>query len=139
MPEASKKLNDNGRINVVVIDDNLRSRYIIKETLKTEEDIHICDEAETLEQAKNILARWRPDIAILDLSLDENEGGLKLLQEISQLHLPTNFIVLSAHAEASYSQKSLQAGAKGYICKDKTVRCLGPAIHSVHSGKEFVS
>jgi DNA-binding NarL/FixJ family response regulator len=127
-------------IEVVVIDDNKRIRFIVKETLRTERDIHICDEAETVERARELLAARRPDVAILDISLGEDEGGLKLLKEFTALpgH-PTQFIILSAHNETNYSGRSLEAGARGYVCKDKTVQCLAEAIRSVRSGKRFVS
>lgn len=127
------------RIKVVVIDDNMRFRHIIREVIEAENDIQICDEADNLEQAKNILAKYCPDIALLDISVDGREGGLQFLKEVCKLKMSTSFIILSNHNEVYYSGKSLQAGAKGYICKDKTVRCLAHAIRSVQAGKEFVS
>lgn len=125
-------------IRVAVIEDNPRFRHIIREVIAQEKDMQICDEADTFKNAKDILSASSPDIAILDLSVDEHEGALKFLQEIGP-NVTTGFIILSAHSEANYSAKSLQAGAKGYVCKDKTVRCLANAIRSVCAGKEFVS
>lgn len=126
-------------IKVVVIEDNRKFREIIHETIGLERDMEICDEAENLKQAKEILAKRPAHVALLDLSIDEYEGGLKFLQEIRTLNLPTDFIILSAHTEAIYSAKSIQAGAKGYLCKDKIVPCLAKAIRSVRAHRQFVS
>lgn len=126
-------------IKIVVIEDNRRFRDIIREVIEFEGDIEICDEAENLEQARAILTKCSPDIALLDLSIGEYEGGLKFLQEMRQLNVPTDFIVLSAHNEATYSAKSIQAGAKGYLCKDKTVPCLAQAIRSVRAAHKVIS
>jgi DNA-binding NarL/FixJ family response regulator len=126
-------------IKIVVIDDNDSFRWLIKEIVRTEEDIQICGEAETLDDARKIILQWRPHIVLLDISVDEREGGLNFLQEVRQLNASTHCIIISAHAEAFYADKSLKAGAKGYISKDKTVRCLVNAIREIYMGKEYVS
>ncbi len=124
-------------IKVVVIDDNIAFRSIIKEVISMEDDIQLAGEADNLEEAREVLLQNHPDVALLDISLDGTEGGLQFLKTADDFHV--DFIILSAHNENLYSAKSLEAGAKGYVCKDKTVRCLADAIRSVHAGKEFVS
>jgi len=126
-------------IKIVVIDDNDSFRWLIKEIIRMEDDIQICDEAETLDDARKMILKWLPDIVLLDISVDEREGGLNFLQEVRQLNFSTDSIIISAHAESHYADKSLKAGAKGYISKDKTVRCLVNAIREIHKGREFVS
>ena len=126
-------------IKVALIDDNKEIRYIVKEVLEMEEDIELCAEAETLDKARALLSQTRPDVAVVDISIEHNDGGFTLLSEIINLNLPTKVIMFSAHSENIFSEKSLKAGAKGYLCKDKTVRCIVDAIRSVHAGKEFVS
>ena len=127
------------QIKIVIIEDNARIRFLIREILDGENDIEICDEAENLEKARQIIEDVRPDIVLLDISFGGKDGGLKLLNEISQLSKSTHAIILSAYSEDIYATLSLKAGAKGYICKDKTVGCLAEAIRCVYSGKEFVS
>jgi DNA-binding NarL/FixJ family response regulator len=126
-------------IRVIIIDDNKGIRSLIREILEYEEDLEICGEAENLAQAREIISEQKPDIAILDISMDENEGGLSFLKEAISQNLSTKFIILSAHNEDTYSDQSLLAGAKGYICKDKTVQSLAHAIRDVQDGKQFVS
>ena len=126
-------------IKVVLIDDNKEIRFIVREVLEMEDDIKLCGEAETLEKAKALLADLKPDVAIVDISIEHNDGGFKLLAEIISSNLPTKVIMFSAHSENIFSEKSLKAGAKGYLCKDKTVKCIVDAIREVYAGKEFVS
>ena len=126
-------------IKTVLIDDNKAFRALVREILQPEEDIHVLDEAGNFVQAKNVLLKCKPDIALLDLSVGRSEGGLDFLKEKTSLDLPTNFIVLSNYEESQYAEKSLQAGAKGFVCKSKAVQCLADAIRSVHSKKEYIS
>lgn len=126
-------------IRIAIVDDNPEVRFIIKEIVKFEKDIEVCSEAENLEEARLTIKEFRPDIVILDISLEEENGGLKFLHEIPQLNSSAKAIIVSAHNEEPYAAKSLKEGAKGYICKDKTVSCLIPAIRTVHAGNEFVS
>jgi len=126
------------RIKAVIIDDNKRIRRLVKEILSLEEDIEVCGEAGSLQEAKAVLAEYQPDITISDLLFGEYRDEM-FLREITKLSTITKVLILSAHSEALYSARCLQAGAKGYICKDKVVNSLAEAIRAVHAGKEFVS
>lgn len=126
-------------IQVAVVDDNKHIRELIYEILKLEEDIHVCGEAENMDAARILIGECRPDITILDISLNEDRGGLMLLKEMPSLSPRTRTIILSAHDAHLYADRCLQAGAKGYICKDKAVHSLADAIRAVHDGSEFVS
>jgi DNA-binding NarL/FixJ family response regulator len=117
-------------IKVVIVDDNPKIRRLLRNIIEFERDIEICGEAETVEQAKSTISRYSPNVVLLDISIDEYEDGLKFLREYES-RSSTNFIVLSAYDAASYSSKSLEAGAKAYILKDRTVECLVNTIRSV--------
>lgn len=126
-------------ITVVIIDDDEYVRFGLREMIEGEEGLQVCGEARNLEEARAAFSEWHPDIALVDISMDGPTGGLTLIREMHESKSPTRSIVLSAHDESLYAARSLKEGAKGYVCKDKIVKCLVPAIHAVYSGKEFVS
>jgi len=126
-------------IKVIIIDDNLSIRRIVKELLTMEKDIVFCGEAESGHSGRVLLSEVEPDVAIIDISLDQDGGGFKVLEGIKAANLSTKVIMFSAHSEDVYADKSFKAGAKGYLCKDKTVGCLIDAIRCVHSGQEYSS
>ncbi len=125
------------RIKVAIIDDNDKVLTLIRELIESESDIVICAEAKNLYDAREIIENLKPDVIILDLSLDVYEGGLKLLNEIPTLNESAKVIILSAHDERNYGPKSFQAGAKGYVCKDKIVGSLIDVVRAVYGGKEY--
>lgn len=126
------------KIKTIIVDDNKRIRQLIKEILEIEDDIEVCGEAASLEEAKKLLLEYKPDIAIFDLMFDDYREN-SFLDEIVKIGITTKIIILSAHSEILYSAKCLEAGAKGYVCKDKVVKSLAAAIRAVHEGKKFVS
>lgn len=101
--------------------------------------MQLCAEAGNLGQAKKLLSESSPDIVLLDLSMEGPEGGLHFLKELTLSDPVTKTIIFSAHGESTHASKSLKAGAKGYVCKDKIVTSLMEAIRQVHAGKEYVS
>lgn len=126
-------------IKVAIIDDDEYIRSGLREMLEDEPDLQVCGEAKNLAEARTVFSRDKPDIALVDISMDGTTGGLQLIREMSEAKSPTRSIVLSAHDESIYAGPSLKEGAKGYVCKDKIIKCLIPAIHAVYAGKEFVS
>jgi DNA-binding NarL/FixJ family response regulator len=126
-------------IKVVIIDDNKAIRRIVEEVLSLEKDFVICGEADTVETAQSLLFVHQPDVAIIDISLNEEGGGFRLLEDMLTANLLTKAIMFSAYPAEIYSQKSLKAGAKGYLCKEQAVESLSEAIRCVHSGGIFIS
>ena len=125
-------------IKVMIIDDNSTIRKIVKELIKMEKDLTFCGEAEDSQAAWVLLSEAEPDVAVIDISLNEEGGGLKILQDIKSAGLTTKVIMFSAHSESLYADQCLKAGAHGYLSKDKTVGQLVDAIRSVYAGEQFV-
>lgn len=126
------------RIKTVIVDDNKQIRYLVKEILRGEDDIEVCAEAETWAEAQQILAEHQPDVAIFDLVFDTHTDT-SFLEDMATIKQTTKIIILSAHSENFYSAKCIEAGAKGYVCKDKVVNSLADAIRTVHAGEKFIS
>lgn len=126
------------RIKTIIVDDNKQIRYLVQEILRGEDDIEVCAEAETWQEALRVLDEHKPDVAIFDLVFDSH-SETSILEEMAKINLTAKVIILSAHSENYYSAKCLEAGAKGYVSKDKVVSSLADAIRAVHSGDKFVS
>jgi DNA-binding NarL/FixJ family response regulator len=79
-----------------------------------------------------------PDVAIVDLSL-KGTSGLDLIKDLAE-HLPgTQAIVLSMYEEVFYVERSLRAGARGYVTKQEATDRILEAIRTVQSGQIFIS
>ena len=77
-------------------------------------------------------------MAILDVTLPGGDG-LELLKQVSQRFPDVSSLMFSAHDEAIYAERSLRAGARGYLMKTSESRELLRAIESVLAGRVYLS
>lgn len=122
-------------IRVLVVDDHPAVREGLG-LLLSSDGIDVCAEAERRADAVALLAEHRPDLAIVDLSLD-GEDGLLLVAELKARDLPT--LVYSMHDDARHVGGAFGAGALGYVVKSEFRGVLVEAIRAVHSRRRFVS
>ena len=69
-------------------------------------------------------------ITLLDMELGTGTG-LDVLQRLRTLGIDTRVLSLSAHREDKWVFQAMQAGAKGYVAKDKLVTQLHDALRSI--------
>jgi DNA-binding NarL/FixJ family response regulator len=123
---------------VVIVDDHPLFRQGLLEAARAEPTIHVCAEAATIASALSAVAVHQPDVAIVDLTLG-NESGFDLIAALGRAHPNVRVLVLSGHDERGHADRSLKAGALGYIMKDKAANELLGAVHRVAEGKSYVS
>ncbi len=132
--QAKKK-----RHKVLVVDDHPIVREGIAKLVNQEADLTICGEAEDAACALKATAELKPDIAIVDITLKEGLGGIGLIKDIKVRHPKLPVLVLSMHDESLYAERTLRAGAKGYIMKQEAAEKIVEAIRQVLSGEIYLS
>lgn len=135
MPSKSKK-ND-----VMIIDDHPIVRQGIAQLINRENDLRVCCEAGSADQALEELAKCTcssPDIALVDMSLP-GISGLELVKILRSRMPEMHILVVSMHDESLYAERALRAGAKGYIMKQEATQKVLSAIRQILSGGAYVS
>jgi two-component system invasion response regulator UvrY len=124
---------------IIVIDDEPLIATLLKELIDEEPDLEVAQVATKKEEFLKSVSNNTYDIALIDISVGEREGGLDLLQTLKTrgIHLPS--ITLSAHDEVDYAIKCLKAGARGYVNKNSICADLINGIKEVLAGKLFIS
>ncbi|HEX8925998.1 MAG TPA: response regulator transcription factor [Terriglobales bacterium] len=130
-----KHVADSPRISVLVVDDHPAVRKGLA-VLLASEGIQVCAEAGNRAEALTPLSKRRPDLAIVDLSLD-GEDGLALIAELH--HRDVFVLVYSMHSDALHVQSAIVAGANGYVTKREFHSVLVQAIREVVAGRQFFS
>lgn len=103
-------------MRVLVVDDHPLFRTGVVAALKNEPDLEVCAEADNAAEARALAGRLRPDAAVVDLMLQDDDG-LKLVREL-RADLPAlRIVVLSMLEVAVYRPKALQAGANFFVSK----------------------
>jgi DNA-binding NarL/FixJ family response regulator len=125
-------------LRIVIVDDHPLVRDGMRSRLSTQEAWTVCGEAEMPSEAMRVVRETSPDLVIVDLSLKDG-NGLDLIKQIAALPNPPRTLVCSMHDENMYAQRAIQAGASGFLHKQKASEQLMPAIFKILEGKLFVS
>jgi DNA-binding NarL/FixJ family response regulator len=123
---------------IFLVDDHPLFREGLAALINRLPDICVCGEAETATEALQAIRKLKPDVAIVDLSLKEG-SGLDLIKEIKTHSPSTAIIVLSMHDERRYAERSVRAGARGYVMKAESANNVVAAVRDVLNGKLYLS
>jgi DNA-binding NarL/FixJ family response regulator len=133
MPEQTKKT-----VKILIVDDHPIVREGLAARLARQPDFEVCGEAEDVAAALDKVKTARPDVVIVDLSLKSGQG-LDLIKRIKALDLDTKMLVSSMYDESLYAERSLRAGAMGYVNKQEVSEKIIDAIRQVVDGKIYLS
>ena len=67
-----------------------------------------------------------------------NMTGLELAAEIKAQGIETRVIILTTFARAGYLRRAMDAGARGYVLKDRPAKELADAVRRVYQGLRVV-
>ncbi len=123
---------------IMVVDDHPIVRQGLALLINREPDLVVCGEAEEAMGARHVLASARPDVLIVDISLN-GPDGLDLLKNIRATHPALPVLMLSMHDEAIYAERALRAGANGYIMKQEATEKVLVALRRILGGEIYVS
>lgn len=122
---------------VVLVDDHRMVRQGLIYFLSMQREIVVVGEAETGEQALEIIAALRPDVVLLDLMLP-TIGGIDVLRELHKNYPEIDVIILSSFVDDEKVKQAIQCGAAGYLMKDVDPDELVQAIRSARRGELYL-
>ena len=125
-------------IRVLIADDHPIVREGLKQVIEKSPDMRVAGEAESGQEALDLVGREDRDVLILDFSMP-GKSGLDVLRELRTGHPKLPVLVLSMHPEAELAPRLLKAGAAGYLTKESAPKELVNAIRKLHDGGRYVS
>ena len=117
-------------IRVVVVDDHQMLRASIRVLLGAEPDMEWVGEATDGAEAVGLVARTRPDIVLMDLSMPGTDG-LTATQQIVGSQSSARVVVLTTSPDPDHVRLSLEAGAVAVLDKDGNPATILAGIRSV--------
>jgi len=124
-------------MNLVIADDHPIFRKGLKDLLvDTYKDIQIAECSNGVEAYKQILLN-KPQIAILDINMPE-QNGLEVTKLIKSNNLNTKVIILTMYKEKEMIRKAMDFGASGFILKDFAVNELMDCIQKVLDNQKYI-
>ena len=105
---------------VLFVDDDEASTRTLVNSLKRRGADFILLTATSASEALRVLKSEHPEVAVVDLSLNPDEGpqsGLTLVSEIMALNSNTRVLVLTGHGGEEFGVKALNMGAASFVVK----------------------
>jgi len=123
---------------ILIVDDHPLMRDAFRDLFADERDLEIVGESESIAEAVRLLEQKKPDLLIVDISLEDG-NGLELIKQARTLLPDIQIVVVSMHDERLYAERALRAGALGYVSKHEPADVILEGIRRVLSGRIFVS
>ena len=108
-----------GKLSVVVADDNERIVSLLSDLLGTDEDINIVGTAKNGQEAYDVIRKEKPDVVLLDIIMPKLDG-LSVMDKINKddtLDKHPTFVVMSAVGQEAITEDAFNLGANYFIMK----------------------
>jgi two-component system response regulator DesR len=125
------------KIEVVLAEDQGMVLGALAALLNTEPDITVIATATNGRAAMDAIAKHPPNVLVTDIEMPQ-QTGLELAAQVRELFPKTRIVILTTFARPGYLRRSLDAGAQGYLLKDRPASELAEAIRRVHRGLRVV-
>jgi DNA-binding NarL/FixJ family response regulator len=129
---------DSPTLRILIVDDHAIVREGLVRVLEGTGRGWQVAEAASGFQALEWLRRHPAGLAIVDLSMP-GITGLDLIPRLRTEFPALRVLVLSMHAEEQYAMRAFQAGAHGYVTKDRAPTELVDAVAKVAAGGAYVT
>jgi len=124
---------DTRPVRVLIADDHAVVREGVRRVLGTDSTFDVVGEATDGRRAVQLARELSPQVVVLDLSMPEL-SGFEAAEQIRRDVPGTRILILSVHDHEEYVERSLRAGAHGYLRKDSSPAELRDAIRVVAEG-----
>ena len=125
-------------MRVIIADDHGIVRSGVRMLLERQSDIQVVGEASDGAEARDMVIREKPDLAILDVKMPKLTG-LQATREIREQVPEVSVLILSMYDDDRYLFEALKAGASGYVLKAQADADLMAAVRAVEKGEPFLT
>ena len=127
---------DAKRIRVLLVDDHQLLTGSLAAVLSREPDIEVVGTAGTVADAR-ALSKERLDVVLMDYRLPDGTGA-DATRSIKARWPSAHVVMLTALNDDETVLESIQAGADGYLTKDRAVDEVVGAVRAAHAGETLL-
>ncbi len=125
-------------MKVLLIDKAEKTLEAIQSILEKIKDIEVIAVAKDYQAAIKFTTELKPDIIIMDINGTDSPFE-KILKQLTNILPNVEIISMSLYSDSRYVLRALNAGASGYLLKDRAYEELAKAISVIASNKTYIS
>ena len=126
------------RIRLLIADDHPVVRVGLRGMLAEQPDLEVVAEAQTGEEAVELVERHLPRVVLMDLRMPEMDG-VEATARILARRPEVSVLILTTYESDSDILRAIETGATGYLLKDAPREELFAAIRNAAQGKPPLS
>src|SRR3954470_16889059 len=130
-------MNAPGKIRVLSGADTPLLREGIAAIINSQQDMVMVAQASTGREAIQLFRQHRPDVTLMDLRMPDLTG-IDALSAIRAEFPDARIVMLTTFEGDVEIQRSLAAGARGYVLKNMPPKELVEVIRQVHAGRKRI-
>ena len=123
-------------LRILLADDHDLTRAGLRYLLEKQKDWSVCGEAPNGRIAVELAEEFRPDVAILDMSMPEL-NGVETTRQILKKSPRTKILIYTMHETERIITEVLDAGASGIVLKSDAGENMVLAVESIAKGRRF--
>lgn len=125
-------------MKIIIADDHAVVRSGFMHILNYQEDMEVIATAADGLEAYDLVAKHRPDLLLMDLSMPPGESGLIATGKINEDFPETKILILTMHDDEEYLFHVLKNGASGYVLKNSPDEELLAALRIIYEGGTYI-
>jgi DNA-binding NarL/FixJ family response regulator len=125
------------KVRILLAEDHKVMREGLRMVLNREASMEVVGEADDGLEAIKLTQELRPDVVVMDVSMP-GLNGLRATEALMKALPSTKILILTRHADVSYVQRLLLAGANGYVLKQSALEELVRGIRRVAAGQKYL-
>lgn len=122
-------------ITILIVDDHQMVRQGVRAFLETQPDLQVVAEAQSGDEAVQMIIEHVPDVVLMDLVLPGGMDGVEATRQVKNASPHTQVVVLTSYHEDEHIFPAIRAGALSYILKDIGPQELGEAVRKAAQGE----
>jgi DNA-binding NarL/FixJ family response regulator len=131
--------NLKAKTKIYIVDDHKIVLEGLEALINREEDMEVCGMSQNGTDIMAKIEKTRPNVIVMDIGLQTGMNGIELTRAIRARYPDIKPIILSQNDEEIFAERSIRAGAMGYVMKSEATRTLVSAIRQIDTGKVYLS
>ena len=126
-----------GSIKVVLVEDEILVRSLIRKLLESTGNIDVVGEAVNGEEAVRLVKKTRPEVVVLDINL-AGIGAIEATRLLRRVDESIRLLALSPNVDPSVPLRLLEMGVDGVVTKSSSPEEFVEAVRDVHRGRRHL-
>ncbi|GAA0935296.1 response regulator transcription factor [Kribbella koreensis] len=125
------------RIRLLLVDDQILSRGVLRSGLEREQDLEVVAELRRSDDVVGAAKQHRANVALLDAA-GPGANSLSVTSRLRTSMPECRVVILTTYGRPGHLRRGLEAGAKGFALKGSPAPQLADAVRRVHLGLRVV-